>query len=291
MASSILEADAKCLLWYSRSYEGWVSDCRKGEPGNGSQETRGGEAVELLQNGVCAHVRKLSDLQELPRDFPWLLQSRLVVKPDVLLKRRGKSGLVRLGISWEEAKLYIEKVICSSFSMDGLTGALDCFIVEPFFEHEEANEFYVAIRTLAEGDEILFLERGGVDVGSVESKAHRVLIPVSSEEASDPSVPGRVINRMQCQLEKLVAGVKCEAARAALPGFLKCLYSRFCALHFAFLEINPFCYNSSTGKFIILDAAAKIDRTADFLCPLQWEGLSVPNPFGRALTKEELYIR
>jgi ATP citrate (pro-S)-lyase len=38
---------------------------------------------------------------------PWLLTSKLVVKPDQLIKRRGKGGLLRLNCTWPEAKEWI----------------------------------------------------------------------------------------------------------------------------------------------------------------------------------------
>lgn len=37
----------------------------------------------------------------------WVLTSKLVAKPDQLIKRRGKAGLLALNKSWEEAKEWI----------------------------------------------------------------------------------------------------------------------------------------------------------------------------------------
>lgn len=38
---------------------------------------------------------------------PWLQTSKLVVKPDQLIKRRGKGGLIRLNCTWDEVKEWI----------------------------------------------------------------------------------------------------------------------------------------------------------------------------------------
>lgn len=38
---------------------------------------------------------------------PWLQTTKLVVKPDQLIKRRGKGGLLRLNCTWTEAKEWI----------------------------------------------------------------------------------------------------------------------------------------------------------------------------------------
>ena len=38
---------------------------------------------------------------------PWLLESKLVVKPDQLIKRRGKAGLIGVNLNWEEVQAWI----------------------------------------------------------------------------------------------------------------------------------------------------------------------------------------
>lgn len=274
MACSIREADAKCLLWHGRSYAGWQSS--SGTPGSVPSASPG-----CLYTGECLLVGPNTSVDSLPDAFPWLLKGPLVVKPDVLLKRRGKLGLVLLGVLWEDVKAHLKKHLNSSFCCNGIEGRLSHFIVEPCFSHEQQNEFYVALRTKAEGDEILFSSKGGIEVGDVEQTAERLLIPVGQPEADVE----------ESALERLVAAVSHPKARALLPPFIRCLYSRFCSLHLAFLEINPFSFDAAANTFRLLDAAAKIDRTADFLCREAWEGLELPNPFGRELTPEELYIR
>jgi ATP citrate (pro-S)-lyase len=37
----------------------------------------------------------------------WIFTSKLVAKPDQLIKRRGKAGLLALNKSWDEAKQWI----------------------------------------------------------------------------------------------------------------------------------------------------------------------------------------
>lgn len=72
--------------------------------------------------------------------------------------------------------------------------------------------------------------------------------------------------------------------------FIQALYNAFVALHFAFLEINPFCFKND--EVHILDVAAKLDHTASFLCVDRWCGpVEFPSPFGRVLTDAELYVR
>ncbi|MGD0422978.1 MAG: ATPase, partial [Candidatus Bathyarchaeia archaeon] len=45
-----------------------------------------------------------TDLRTLPEQYPWLIQTKLVVKPDQRFKRRGKNNLILLDSSWQNAK-------------------------------------------------------------------------------------------------------------------------------------------------------------------------------------------
>ena len=40
---------------------------------------------------------------------PWILSCKLVVKPDQLIKRRGKGGLLQLNCNWDEARNWIQE--------------------------------------------------------------------------------------------------------------------------------------------------------------------------------------
>ena len=49
------------------------------------------------------------NLDELVTNEPWLLSPdiKLVVKPDQLIKRRGKAGLVGIKLNWDQVKEWI----------------------------------------------------------------------------------------------------------------------------------------------------------------------------------------
>ncbi|PHJ19713.1 atp-citrate synthase isoform x1 [Cystoisospora suis] len=314
MALSIREADAKRLLWSSS--EGVFEEPTAPQTPQAKQNgvsTESDFPSPALLRGVCAPVDTQTDLKELPRKYPWLLTSRLTVKPDVLLKRRGKSGLVKLDLTWLQAQAELEKLMGKEVTSQGLTGTLDHFIVEPFFPHDEdTNEYYVAIRTLREGDEVLFSVRGGVNVGNVDEHARRLLIPVNSSllQLSDNGHAGASVETPSAsrrgdgceesvyskdELLKRLSGLFCDvadpSAKALLPEFVAELYQRFCSCHFAFLEINPFCFDADHQTFVVLDCAAKLDHTAEFVCDKVWGHIGFPSPFGRRFTEEERYIR
>jgi len=51
---------------------------------------------DKLAPNPIASVTKSTSLQELARHNPFLMRDRLVVKPDQLIKRRGKLGLIKV---------------------------------------------------------------------------------------------------------------------------------------------------------------------------------------------------
>lgn len=171
--------------------------------------------------------------------------------------------------------------------------------------HPPETEFYVCINSAREGDYILFTHEGGVDVGDVDAKALKLLIP------ADPAEP---FPAREQWTSTLLANVP-EHKKEILTDFLVRLYSVYVDLHFAYLEINPLVVLDN-GLISYLDLAAKLDQTADSICGPKWsiardpalwaEGAVVqqttvkgqdrgppmywPAPFGRDLTKEEAYI-
>lgn len=64
------------------------------------------------------------------------------------------------------------------------------------------------------------------------------------------------------------------------------LYKLFVDLYFTYLEINPLVVTDS--QIHILDLAAKLDSTADFICKPQWGEIDYPPPFGRDALPGEL---
>jgi ATP citrate (pro-S)-lyase len=211
------------------------------------------------------------------QEHTWLATEKLVVKPDQLIKRRGKSGLIKLNATVDEADAWIQERRGKEVNIEGVKGTLDYFIAEVFVPHKQTDEYYVAIRTGREGDEILFYHEGGVDVGDVDAKAAKLLLPVDQTLTAELA-------------QKLVSGGNLpEERRALLVDFLQVLFSVYVHLHFTYLEINPLVVVDNT--VYILDLAAKLDETAHFECHKKWGDIEFPPPFGRALIDEERYIQ
>ena len=224
-------------------------------------------------------VTKATDLEAIVEKEPWLLTTPLVVKPDQLIKRRGKAGLVGLKLDWDGVQKWINDRMEKEIQVEHVTGKLDHFIVEPFVPHEASDEYYVCIQSDREGEEILFYSQGGVDVGDVDAKAKRMHV-----EIDDKSLTAETLLK-----KNLLEGVPQER-QADLASFLQVLFTIYRKLNFCYMEINPLVFTGS-GTILPLDLAAKIDETAAFLNSNDWGHLDFPAPFGRQEFPEEAYIR
>ncbi|KAG7362086.1 ATP-citrate synthase [Nitzschia inconspicua] len=228
-------------------------------------------------------ITPTTDFNEIALQEPWLLETQLVVKPDQLIKRRGKAGLVGIKLDWAQVQAWIGERMQTEIQVDSVEGELHTFIVEPFVPHESTDEYYICIQSDREGEEILFYSQGGVDVGDVDSKAKRLHINIQND-----------LSVTEIETAALLEGVPPERLES-LASFVITLFQVYRMLNFTYMEINPivFSRNADDGQEIIvpLDLAAKIDETAAFLNSSQWGHLDFPAPFGRKEFPEEAHIR
>ena len=149
-----------------------------------------------------------------------------------------------------------------------------------------------------------------MDVGDVDSKAEKMLIPVDLTE-----YPSN---------EEIAAGLLKQVPKGVHPvliDFISRLYAVYVDCQFTYLEINPLVVipnkEKTSAEVHFLDLAAKLDQTAEFECGVKWAiarapaqlGMPVqpisggskvqidagppmefPAPFGREMSKEEAYI-
>lgn len=54
------------------------------------------------------------------------------------------------------------------------------------------------------------------------------------------------------------------------------------------MEINPIVVTNE--RIYLLDLAAKLDQTAEFICAKNWGDITFPPPFGRDAYPEEAHI-
>ncbi|XP_013863073.1 ATP-citrate synthase [Austrofundulus limnaeus] len=222
-----------------------------------------------------ASVTAETDWDRLTQDHPWLLTERLVVKPDQLIKRRGKLGLVGINLDLQGVKEWLKGHLMKETTVGKAKGVLKNFLIEPFVPHAQEDEFYVCIYAAREGDFVLFHHEGGVEVGDVDAKAQKLMVGVD-EKLSEDQVKEQLLTHVP------------DDKKEVLASFIVGLFNLFEGLYFTYLEINPLVVTQD-GVFI-LDMAAKIDATADFICKAKWGDVEFPPPFGREAYPEEAYI-
>lgn len=79
---------------------------------------------------------------DIINDYPWLQTERLVVKPDQLIKRRGKLGLIKVNADLATVKQWIAERMNKDQQVGKTTGKLRTFIIEPFIPHKQVNSYY-----------------------------------------------------------------------------------------------------------------------------------------------------
>ena len=244
-----------------------------------------------------------SSFDKVAAKYPWLLTTKLVVKPDQLIKRRGKAGLLAINKDWSEVVAWVIEKMGKQCKVEVVSGIIDHFIVEPFVPHQQSDEYYICLQvsrltcklknyyfinkirhiyplyaqSFRERDEILFYHEGGVDIGDVDSKGVRMSIPIGA-------IPS-IAETIAALLTHVPA-----SRQQYLSGFIVALFKLFRDLNFVYLEINPIVMTAD-NRITPLDMAAKIDETAHFLNATQWGHIDFPAPFGRAEFPEEAFIK
>lgn len=97
---------------------------------------------------ITAETLATISFDNLPTENAWLLNTKLVVKPDQLIKRRGKAGLLGINKSWPEVVQWIQDRMNKEQQVEVVTGVLDHFIVEPFVPHAQSDEYYICLQVM-----------------------------------------------------------------------------------------------------------------------------------------------
>ncbi|KAJ9292733.1 hypothetical protein DTO271G3_8432 [Paecilomyces variotii] len=303
-AKSILEADGKAILNYHLTRAPVIKPTPLPQAATHNPPPK----LASIYFPEDADVRGVLDQAEAT--YPWLLTkgAKFVAKPDQLIKRRGKSGLLALNKTWEEAREWIEARAGKEVQVETVKGALRQFLVEPFVPHPQETEYYININSVREGDWVLFTHEGGIDVGDVDAKAEKLLIPVNLKNyPSNEQIAATLLKNVP------------KGVHNVLVDFISRLYAVYVDCQFTYLEINPLVVipneDATSAEVHFLDLAAKLDQTAEFECGTKWAiarspaalGLAItkndgkvtidagppmefPAPFGRELSKEEKFI-
>ncbi|MEW5317463.1 MAG: hypothetical protein WDW38_008755 [Sanguina aurantia] len=221
-----------------------------------------------------AQVTPLSTQQALIAEHPWLLTSKLVVKPDMLFGQRGKHDLVGLDLDWDAAWGFVQVRLNRVVEVNGCSGPITTFLIEPFVPH--SVEHYLGISTTRLGYEVSFNQAGGVDIEEHWDKLRTVVLDTNDALTSARIAP-------------LITSLPLES-RPALEAFISAVFTLFLDLDCTLLEMNPFTFDSA-GQPFPLDIRMELDDTAKFRSGSKWGAdLEFPNPFGRVMTPSEEFI-
>ncbi|CAN1816643.1 ATP-citrate synthase alpha chain protein 2 [Linum perenne] len=134
-----------------------------------------------------AQVKESTDVMELAETEPWLLSGKLVVKPDMLFGKRGKSGLVALNLDLAQVASFVKERLGKEVEMSGCRGPITTFIVEPFIPHDQ--EFYLNIVSERLGCSVSFSECGGIEIEENWDKVKTIFVPTGESFTSEICAP------------------------------------------------------------------------------------------------------
>lgn len=200
----------------------------------------------------------------------WLRDSKLVVKAHEAIGSRMKLGLVKVGLDLAGAEKAAREMLGKS--VGGIT--IGQVIISEMVEHDK--EYYVAVKSVRDGAEILTAAVGGIEIESQWEKIQRLFVPVGG--TADPSA-----------LKKLA---KSAGFPADLTGpvaeFLAKLHECYDQEDGQYLEINPLVLRTGDRQLVALDAVIMVDGDARFRHP-DWN-FTFASEFGRPYSNDERAI-
>lgn len=169
-AKSITEADGKAILNYHLTRAPVIKPSPLPQPTKHNAPPR----LASLYFPEDAAVEDVLNQAEVT--YPWLLQdgAKFVAKPDQLIKRRGKSGLLALNKTWAEAKAWVAERAGKPQKVEHVEGVLRQFLVEPFVPHPSDTEYYININSVRDVSLIPFFARRIGSSRPVDAAAVRV---------------------------------------------------------------------------------------------------------------------
>lgn len=215
-------------------------------------------------------ITAADQLDRLAQANPWLRESKLVVKAHEAIGSRMKLGLVKVGLDLEGARKAAQEMLGKN--LNGMT--ISQVIISELIVHKE--EYYLAVKSVREGAELLLAAVGGIEVESNWEKVKRIAIPLGTDPIRD-------------QLQKLAkeAGFK-ENLVPKVADFALKLYQCYDQEDGSYIEINPLVTRESDGELVALDAVTMVDADARFRHP-DWN-FTFASEFGRPYTNDERAI-
>jgi len=144
-AKSIHEADGKAILNYHLTRSAVISESPLPPPPHNAPAKLA--SITFHKGSSPATILDAAEQQ-----YPWLLEqgAKFVAKPDQLIKRRGKAGLLALNKNWADARAWIQERAGSEVQVEAVKGYLRTFLIEPYCPHKSEEEYYINIHSVRE---------------------------------------------------------------------------------------------------------------------------------------------
>lgn len=219
----------------------------------------------------------------LASEHPWLLETKIVVKPDMLFGKRGKNNLILLNADYDVAQSFINERMNTQLEVSSVTGTLTAFLIEPFVPHSQ--EFYLSIQTVRSGDKLSFGACGGIEIEENWDKVRSVVIPCGLPEVESVISP-------KDHIEPLLSDDAIpDQNKDTLVKFIKACYETYAELDMTLFEMNPFAIDE-LGLPAILDSRVELDSYATFKNTKIWgHDLEFPEPWGLEKSEEERFVQ
>ncbi|MEW6323877.1 MAG: ATP citrate lyase citrate-binding domain-containing protein [Nitrospirota bacterium] len=223
--------------------------------------------MEVPRHVVITAAEQFSHLAQVNA---WMREQKLVVKAHEAIGSRMKLGLVKVGLNLAGAETAAREMLGKSVGGLSVTQV----IISEMIAHDK--EYYVAVKSVRDGAELLVASVGGIEIESQWEKIQRLFVPVGATPDSKA-------------LKKLAtdAGFPKELIDAVAE-FLSKLHECYDQEDGQYLEINPLVYRATDRQLVALDAVIMVDGDARFRHP-DWN-FTFASEFGRPYTNDERAI-
>ncbi|HEY7533452.1 MAG TPA: ATP citrate lyase citrate-binding domain-containing protein [Nitrospiraceae bacterium] len=214
-------------------------------------------------------VTSVEELTKLGQANDWLKKSKLVAKAHEALGSRFKLGLVKVDLDFKAAEAATKEMI--GRQVGSITVAQ--VIVSEMIPHKE--EYYCAVKSTREGNEVLVANCGGIEVESNWDRVKRLELSIG--QTPTPEALDRLVKD---------AGFSGSLAKK-MADFAGKMFGCFDNEDAQYLEVNP-VVTREDGELVALDAVTLLDGDAKFRHP-DWN-FAFAAEFGRAYSKNELDV-
>lgn len=216
-------------------------------------------------------VTSVEQFEMLAQANKWLQEKKVVVKAHEAIGSRFKLGLVKVDLNLAAARSAVKEMLGKAVS-GGLV--VSQVIISEMIPHKE--EYYIAIKSVREGSEVLLADFGGIEVEANWDRIRKLFVEIGETPA-------------QKNLEKLAtdAGFKGDLVKNVAQFALK-LFQCYDAEDGNYLEINPLVIRQGTQELVALDSVTLVDGDARYRHP-DWN-FTFASEFGRPYTDDERAI-